>query len=77
MAKEPEYDVVVLAREEETRFPKIATPVIYMRITYVAAGLPPETIWIPKPEYSIEEEKKRIREDIERRLKLKPETYKV
>jgi len=43
----------------------------------VAAGLPPNTIHIPAEEYSLEHEKQLIRKDIERRLKVKPETYTV
>jgi len=71
------YDVTVLSREEVTTFPKIAQPVVNMLVTYVAAGLPPATVTIPKDEWSPEEEKRVIREDIERRLKFKPETYRV
>jgi len=71
------YDVTVLSREEVTTFPKIAQPVVNVLVTYVAAGLPPATVTIPKDEWSPEEEKRVIREDIERRLKFKPETYRV
>jgi len=46
-------------------------------VTYVAAGLPPATVEIPEEEYSLELEKRMIREDIERRLEERPETYTV
>jgi len=46
-------------------------------VTYVGAGLPPSTISIPKEEWTPELEKKLIREDIEKRLLIKPETFKV
>jgi len=72
-----QYDVTVLSREEVTTFPKIAQPVVNVLVTYVAAGLPPATVTIPKDEWDPELEKKTIREDIERRLKFKPETYRV
>jgi len=73
----PEYEVTVLARDEVTTFPKIRQPVETVLVTYVAAGLPPATVTIPKDEYSLELEKKLIKEDIEKRLKFKPETYKI
>jgi len=72
-----EYEVTILMRETVTTYPRIGEPVETTMITYVAAGLAPNTITIPKEKYSLELEKKLIREDIERRLKVKPETYKV
>jgi len=72
-----EYEVVILGRDEIVVYPRLGEAVPTMMITYVAAGLPPATIEIPKAEYSLELEKKLIREDIERRLKFKPETYRV
>jgi len=72
-----EYDVTVLSRHTITTFPKIGTPAETVLVTYVAEGLPPHTLHIPKEEYTLEMEKKLIREDIERRLKAKPERYKV
>lgn len=77
MAEKEEYSVTVISRDEIVTYPKIATPVTNVLVTYVAAGLPPHTITIPKEEYKPELEKKLIREDIEKRLKVKPETYKV
>jgi len=72
-----EYEVTVLRRDDITTYPRIGEAVETRAVTYVAAGLPPWTLFIPKEEWSLEEEKKRIRQDIERRLKAKPETYKV
>jgi len=71
------YDVTVLSRDEVTTFPKIAQPVVIVETTYVAAGLPPATVRIPKEEWDPELEKKKIREDIEKRLKQKPEVFRV
>jgi hypothetical protein len=48
-----------------------------MAVTYIAEGMAPKTIWIPKTEYSIEKEKTEIRKDLAAREKEKPETYKV
>ena len=78
MSREKEgFDVTVIKRDEVTTFPKIATPVINVLVTYVAAGLPPATVTISKDKYGLELEKRLIREDIERRLKVKPETFRV
>jgi len=74
---EPEYEVTVLSRQEIVEYPKIRTPVPVYVVTYVAAGLPPATISIPKEKWTKELERSIIRKDIERRLKVKPETYKV
>jgi len=71
------YDVTVLSRDEVTTFPKIAQPVVIVETTYVAAGLPPATIKIPKEEWNPEVEKRKIREDIEKRLKRKVEVFRV
>lgn len=77
MSERREYDVTVIKRDEVTTFPKIATPVVNVLVTYVAAGLPPATVTIPKDKYTVELEKRLIREDIDRRLKVKPEVYRV
>jgi len=77
VAEEGAYEVTVISRETVTTYPKLRVPVETVLVTYVAAGLPPGTITILKEEYSLDLEKKRIREDIERRLKVKPEVYKV
>jgi len=77
MAKREELEVTVLSREEVTTFPKIATPVVNVLVTYVGAGLPPHTVTIPKDKWTQAEERRLIREDLERRLKARPETYKV
>jgi len=75
--REEEYEVEILDRTEIVTFPKLRTPVKTYAITYVAAGLPPATIFIPVDEWSLEEEKKQIKEDIKRRLRFKPEVYRV
>ena len=77
MAKKEEYNVTVLPRDTVTTYPKIGVAVDTILVTYVAAGLPPNTLNILKEEWTPELEKKLIREDIEKRLKKKPETYKV
>ena len=77
MSKRQEYDVTVIKRDEVTTFPKIAQPVINVLITYVGAGLAPRTVTIPKDKYTPALEKKLIREDLEKKLKEKAETFKV
>lgn len=69
--------MTVLLRREFTTYPEVGKPVKQFSITYAAAGLPPRTVRIPVDEWSPEAEKKLIREDIEARLKEKPEVYKV
>ena len=77
MAEKPEYDVTVIARDDVKTYPKIGEEVETRLVTYVAAGLVPNTISIPKEKWTPELEKKLIREDIEKRLPIKPETFKV
>jgi len=77
MAKKEEYEVTILSREEIVTYPRIGEPAHTIVVTYTAAGLPPSVLFIPKVEYTLEREKKLIREDIERRLRVRPETYKV
>jgi len=77
MGEEEEYEVTIIGREEITVFPRLREAVRVMMVTYVAAGLPPDTVEIPVEEYSPELEKEVIRKRIEERLKFKPETYKV
>ena len=76
-AKEPEISVTVIRRREVTTWPKIGTPVIQVLVTYVAAGLPPATVTINKVDYTVEREKAEIKADIQRRLRVAPESYKV
>jgi len=75
--KKEEYAVTVLSRDEVTTYPRLGEAAVTVLVTYIAAGLPPHTVHIPKDEWSPEEERKRIRASIEKRLKAKPETYKV
>ncbi len=69
--------VTILARHELTLYPKPGQPVRYIAVTYLAPGMPPRTIYIPKDEYSKEREKDLIRKDIEEYEKAKPETITV
>jgi len=75
--EKPEYDVTVIARDDVKTYPKIGVEVETRLVTYVAAGLPPNTLSIPREKWTPELEKKLIREDIEKRLPVKPESYKV
>ncbi len=71
------YNVTVLSRDDITTFPKLGEAVITVLITYVAAGLPPFTVRIPKDNWTDEMEKTLIRASIEDRLGRKPEAYRV
>jgi len=75
--KKKEYEVEILSEDVIITYPKLGQPVETVAVTYVAAGLPPATIFIPRSEYTEEELKRRIREDIERRLKRRARTLRV
>ena len=71
------YSVTIIRRREVTTWPKIGTPVINVLVTYVAAGLPPGTVTMAKADYSLEKEKAAIKADVQRRLAVSPEMYRV
>ncbi len=71
------YNVTVLNRDKVPTYPKVGEAVIMTLITYIAAGLPPHTVRIPKDKWTTELERITIKESIESRLKERPETYKV
>ena len=75
--KAEEYNVTVLSRDEITTYPKLGQAVITFLITYIAAGLPPHTIRIPKDRWTLQTERTLIRASIEDRLTKKPEAYRV
>ena len=77
MSKKEEYNVVVLNRANVTTYPKLGVAVVNVAVTYIAAGLPPHTIYLPKKDFTPAKEKEAIRKDIEERLKVQPESYKV
>lgn len=72
-----EYAVTILSRTPIATYPKIGERLVQRRIIYVAAGLAPKGISILEDEWTEELEKERIRADIERRLELKAEAYRV
>ena len=49
--KKEEYEVEILSEDTIITYPKLGQPVETVAVTYVAAGLPPATIFIPKEEY--------------------------
>ena len=71
------YNVTVLSRDETTTYPEVGKAVTIVLITYIAAGLPPHTVRIPKDRWNTEAEKAAIRASIEERLKMKPISYRV
>jgi len=68
-----EYEWTVIARDEVTTFPKIGTPVETIIVTYVGEGLPPDTVSIPKEQWTQKREDQLIAKAIHERLKFKPE----
>ena len=78
MAKErQEYTVTVLSRRDVDTYPKLGVKATQVWVTYVAAGLAPATIYVDKQKYNTSLEKQMIRDDIEKRLKARPESYRV
>jgi len=78
--KEPEkvkYSITVLSRLEMVIAQKLGKTVSQTVVTYVGADMGPAVLRILTEDYSLELEKQLIREDIERRLQIKPEAYEV
>lgn len=75
--KEEKYNVTILSRDDVTTYPKLGEAVVTVLVTYVAAGLPPHTIKIPKDRWTPESEKILVKASIEDRLERKPEAYRV
>ena len=71
--REKEYEWTIIARDEVTTFPKIGVAVPTMVVTYVGQGLTPDSVYIPKEEWTQKKEDKLIAEKIHERLKFKPE----
>jgi len=72
-----EREEVQVTRTEITTYPVPDKPFITVMVTYTAKDMPPATLFIPKQEWTPEEEAKRIREDLERRRKAKPEVIRL
>jgi len=68
-AGEVKYRVRILDRREFTAVDEQGRFVPVVSVLYATATLPPGIVTIPKERWSPEEEKRVIREDIERRLK--------
>lgn len=75
--EERRHNVTVLARDERTTFLKVGEPITMNLTTYIAAGLPPHTVRIPKDDWTTELERIVIKDSIESRLAKKPESYRV
>jgi len=76
-AEEEKITVEIIDRREIITYPKLREAVETVTVTFIAPGMPPRTIFIPKAEYSKERELKLIREEIERWKAFKPETVRV
>lgn len=63
----------VLRRWERTSIPRIGEPTITVSVMYVAPGMPPYTVWIPKEEHSPEKEREVVLADIEDKKRKRPE----
>lgn len=72
-----EYNVTVLSQREVSVFPEVGREVKQVQVTYVAAGLPPATVTIPKEKFNEALLKQTIRKHIEQRLKEKPVSFTV
>lgn len=77
MAANGELEVQIIERREIPLPTAEGPPTVEVWITYRYGTLPPGVIRIPKDKFTGEEEKVRIRADIQRRLEEKPEVVKV
>ena len=77
MAEEEKYEVRILRERELIIYDKAGLPVPTKEVMYSSLQMTPGIIRIPVAEYSPEERNKRIRLDIEKRLKEKPEIVRL
>jgi len=68
-----EVEWIILRRTELPTWPTPEKPVMVIAVTYQANLMPPRTIYIPKEEWTQEEEDKRILEDIKAAREQRPE----
>lgn len=71
------YKVTVTSRRTIDIPRPVGEPEKQLVITYTAAGMAPQTIFIMKDEYSLDLEKSMIREAVEKRLAEQLESYEV
>ena len=71
MSSPEEREYVVTNRHDLVTFPKLGTPVEQRLVSYYVEPYPPRTITIPKTEWSLEEEHKRIQDDFQQWTKTK------
>jgi len=75
--KTPEAEEVQV-RRTELQIPRPgAEPETVVYITYMTKDLPPGLVTISKAEWTLEEEIKRIRADIDGRRKVKPSVIRI
>jgi len=77
MEKKPEYEVEILDVRTITTYPVPDKPVETHVITWRYGYYPPQTLYILAEEDTPEERKRRIREDLDKLLAIKPERLTV
>mgnify|MGYP000442139336 CR=1 FL=1 len=75
--EEKGVEVTIIDRREIVTYPRLREPVETVAVTFIAPGMPPKTIFIPKSEYSKEKELELIRKEVTEYMKFKPETVRV
>lgn len=75
--KGEEIEITILDRAEMITYPTIEKEVKVMSITFIAPGIPPLTVRIPKEEYTPEREDEEIRKAIGEYKKVKPEIKRI
>jgi len=68
-----EVEWTILRRTELPTWPTPEKPVMVVAVTYQVNMMPPRTIYIPKEEWTPEEEDKRVLEDIKAVRAQRPE----
>lgn len=77
MSKVEKIRVRIRSRRDMTVYDEDERPVPTKEILYSTRFLTPSIVRIPLSEYTLEEEDKRVRADIDRRLSEKPEIREV
>lgn len=77
MSEEKKHKVRILSEREVLLYDEEGAPVLTREVMYSTDLLTPGILRIPSAEYSEKERNKRIRADVERRLKEKPTIVEV
>ena len=77
MSEKEKVRVRIRSRRDMTVYDEDERPIPTKEVMYSTRFLSPGIVRIPLSDYSLEEEDRRVRDDIERRLSEKPEIREV